>query len=87
MKANDSSSYAILCSSKDNLTLRWSMQNVSVNVKSEMTEIGRPTSVVCIYENQDKKKYPEQNAKLGWTGEISNVLTIFHFCLMSGGLQ
>jgi len=59
MKANDSSSYAILCSSKDNLTLRWSVQNVLVNVKSEMTEIGRPASVVCIYENQDKKKYPE----------------------------
>jgi hypothetical protein len=58
-KANDSSSYEILCRSKDNLTLRWSVQNVWVNVKSKMTEIRRPTSVVCIYENQGKKKYPE----------------------------
>jgi hypothetical protein len=40
-----------------------------------MTGIGRP-SVTCIYENQGKKKCPEQNAKLRWTGEISKVLNI-----------
>ena len=39
-----------------------------------MTEIGRPASVTCIYENQGKKKYRKQNAKLGWTGEISEEL-------------
>jgi hypothetical protein len=41
-----------------------------------MTGIGQPTSVTCIYENQGKKKYPEQIAKLRWTGEISQVLNI-----------
>lgn len=41
-----------------------------------MTGIGRPTSMTCIYENQGKKKYPEQNAKLKWTGDISKVLNI-----------
>ena len=32
MKANDSSSYIILCLSKDNSTLSWSVQNVSEKV-------------------------------------------------------
>ena len=41
-----------------------------------MTEIGLPTFVTCINENQGKKKYPEQNAKLAWSGEICNVLNI-----------
>jgi hypothetical protein len=32
--------------------------------------------VKCIYENQGKKKYRKQNAKLGWTGEIYKALNI-----------
>jgi hypothetical protein len=29
---------------------------------------------MCINENQGNKKYPEQNARLRWTGDVSKAL-------------
>jgi hypothetical protein len=35
----------------------------------------QPTPVMCINKNQDKK-YPEKNARLRWTSEVSEELNI-----------
>jgi hypothetical protein len=81
MKANDSSFYVILCWPKHNSTQRWSVQNVSVKVNKSGNDWNRTANFcdVCLWKPR-QKEIPEQNAKLGWTGEISKVLNIKSQC-------